>query len=367
MNRMRYPRLTMNLDKLRENAAYVADQCEACGIEVTGVVKGFFGVPEISREFLNAGIKTLASSRVRQLARLRESGIDARLLLIRIPMMREIPDVIRYADGSLNSEVSVLRALDEEAGRQGKIHDVILMDDIGDLREGFWERKDLIECALAVEKEMPNLYLKGIGTNVGCYGSLVPTKEKLQELVDDHRAVEEAVGRTLDICSGGATSSLMRVFDGDMPEGINHLRIGEGIIVARDLDKLFGYDLSKMHEDIFRLEAEIVEVKDKPTYPVGTLGVDAFGHRPVYEDRGIRRRAIAALGKADFGSSPEEIFPLDSGVTVIGASSDHTLLDVEDADRDFHPGDIVSFAIDYASMLYLTNTPEVSFELVHSS
>ncbi len=49
-----------------------------------------------------------------------------------------------------------------------------------------------------------------------------------------------------------------------------------------------------------------------------------------YEDRGVRKRAIIALGKVDYGA-PEDLVPLSKGISVIGASSDHTILDVKDA------------------------------------
>ena len=65
----------------------------------------------------------------------------------------------------------------------------------------------------------------------------------------------------------------------------------------------------------------------------------------------------------DYGSI-DEIFPKDEGIEVIGASSDHTILDVEDAKRDLKPGDIVEFAINYASIVYLTNCRNVQLIFV---
>ena len=174
-------------------------------------------------------------------------------------------------------------------------------------------------------------------------------------------AVEKAIGRKLDIISGGATSTLMRVLDGDIPERINHLRIGEGILLAHDLPLFYGCDLSFLHDDIFRLKMEIIELKRKPTYPSGTIGRDAFGHMPEYIDRGDRMRAIAACGKVDYGNE-QEITPLEAGITVVGASSDHTILDVEDAERPLRVGDVLGFAIDYAAMVFVTASRNVRIE-----
>lgn len=305
----------------------------------------------------------MASSRLEQIEDCMAAGIEMPYMLLRIPMPSETPEVIRLTDISLNSEVSVLKMLDEEAKKQDKVHQVILMADLGDLREGFWDKDEMIDVAVEVEENMRNLELAGVGTNLGCYGSVLATEEKLDELVEIAEKIETKIGRKLKYISGGATSSLMRVIDGDIPERINMLRCGEGILLARDLDVFYGYDMSYMHQDVYRLKAEVVEVKDKPTYPVGELAVDAFGKVPEYTDRGIRKKALLGIGKVDYGSA-DEIFPIDTGVEILGASSDHTILDIEDLDRELKPGDVLEFIINYASLVYLTNCRNVNIEYV---
>lgn len=80
------------------------------------------------------------------------------------------------------------------------------------------------------------------------------------------RRVEERIGRKLDIVSGGAISSYMRVLDGNIPEGINNLRMGEEILLPQDLLYLYGYPLNGMYDDVFTLESQVIEVRDKPSY-----------------------------------------------------------------------------------------------------
>ena len=191
----------------------------------------------------------------------------------------------------------------------------------------------------------------------------IKVKEKLEELVELAEKVEERLGRQLEYIAGGATSSLMRIWDGNIPERVNLLRIGEGILLARDLDVFYGYDMSQMYQDVFRLKAEVIEVKDKPTYPIGTIAVDAFGHTPEYVDRGIRRRALLAVGKVDYGN-PEDLIPTEKGIEILGASSDHTIVAVQDAERDFKVGDIMTFDICYATIVYLTNCRNVHIAFV---
>lgn len=353
-----YPRLIVDLGALRHNAELVVRLCADRGIHVAGVVKGADGIPECAQAFRDGGCEMIASSRVSQLKRIRSAGVEGPTLLIRIPMASQADEVVETADYSLNSDLDVLSALDCAAGKRGKIHNVILMADMGDLREGFWGEEDLIDAARRVEDGMPNLHLAGVGMNVGCYGSILATREKLQEFADRAEAVEKALGRELEIVSGGATSSFMRVLDGNIPEKINHLRIGEQILLARDLDVFYGYDISQFRQDVFRLEAEVLEVKDKPSYPVGTITIDAFGHKPEYVDRGIRRRALLGVGKADYGDW-KDIFPELEGADIIGASSDHTILDVQDAEKPVKSGDILGFRLDYGSLLYLSMGEDV--------
>ncbi|MBQ9180161.1 MAG: alanine/ornithine racemase family PLP-dependent enzyme, partial [Firmicutes bacterium] len=144
---------------------------------------------------------------------------------------------------------------------------------------------------------------------------------------------------------------------------INMLRIGEGIIVARDLIELYDYKMDYMETTVSKLQAEVIEVKVKPTHPVGEIGYDAFRRQPEYVDRGMRKRAIIAVGKIDY-SFETGLTPLDEGVEVIGASSDHTLLDIEDAKRDIKVGDILEFNLDYGALAFLTQTSEVAVETV---
>ena len=213
----KYPKLVFDLGKLRHNIEKVQRLCNDQGIEVAGVIKGCTGLLPCVQQFDHAGCRFLASSRLEQLEPLKENGVQTELMLIRIPMLSEAEDVVRITDISLNSEIRVLQELNRQARIQDRKHKVILMVDLGDLREGFWDRDELMEAATMVEYELHNLELAGIGTNLGCYGAIAATAEKLQELVAVAEQIEAKIGRELEFISGGATSSLPRVLDHNMP------------------------------------------------------------------------------------------------------------------------------------------------------
>ena len=397
------PVLEIDLKKLEHNLRGIMARCAAMGIQVAGVVKGFTAWPEIARVYERCGCAYLASSRIEQLKRLREAGIQTPLMLLRIPMLSELDDVAELADISLQSEPEALGRLDAavESAMSGKNvldkivtgkiasgktvpekimpgrimsdktmpdkrapgrcgdnavrrHKVILMADLGDLREGFWNRQELIDTAVEIERDLPHLELAGVGTNLTCFGSVKATPEKMRELLEIASQVEEAVGRKLPYVCGGASSSLHMVLDGTMPAGVNLLRLGESAL----LGDFPGCEMDFTYKDVFTLKAEVIEVKDKPSYPAGELTADAFGRTRQYEDRGIRRRALAAMGLVDYGNYTD-IRPRMKGVEVIGASSDHTILDVEAVKDRIRVGDVLEFDISYASMVYLTNTESV--------
>lgn len=349
-----YPQLEFDLALLRSNADAVISRCRGMGIRVCGVVKGVDGLPEAARVLRAAGAAELGTSRLEQVAKCRAAGVPGPWLLIRIPGLTELPDVVALCETSLQSEWPTLLALEEECLRQNKTHRVIVMTDLGDLREGFWDKKELVDVCERVERDLPHVHLSGIGVNLTCYGSTKPTPEKMNELVGLARQVEQRIGRKLEIVSGGATSSFTLVHWGTMPAGVNHLRIGEAILLGKDLQVDWGIrDMDYLRMDALTLRAEVVEVKDKPTYPIGEFAIDAFGRKPVYEDRGIRRRAILALGRADVGEL-ESLIPREPGLTVIGGSSDHCIVDVEDCPRRLQVGDIVEFSLCYSHMLYAT-------------
>lgn len=115
---------------------------------------------------------------------------------------------------------------------QGREHSVILMAELGDLREGVWGREALEGLCLHVERELPHLRLAGVGANLGCYGSIRCTTEKMEELVSLAEGVERSLGRRLELISGGATNAYVLMERGGLPARINHLRIGGGMVAG---------------------------------------------------------------------------------------------------------------------------------------
>ena len=360
MAEYKYPALFHDRAKLVNNMKKLSSKCGEQGIEIAGIIKATNGTVAAAEDFVAGGAKLIGSSRLDQLKRAKESGIKVPLLLIRIPMLSEISEMVDIVDISLNSEMVVLEAINKVALEKGTTHKVILMADLGDLREGFFDLDELVETAIKIENEMRGLVLAGIGTNLGCYGSVIPTEDKMVALAELADRVEAKIGRGLEYVSGGATTSLLGVYHGYMPEKINMLRLGAGPLIGPLEDVRLCYNLEAMDEldTPFVLKAEVIELKVKASYPQGELGVDAAGKKREYVDKGMRKRALLAIGRADYGDI-DDLVPEMKGTSVIGASGDHTIIDVEDASEDVKIGDIMTFKLKYSALLNLAESEDV--------
>ena len=340
-----YPLLTVDLGHLRENVRTLKRLCGEHGIRITGVTKCFAGDPEIARIYLEEGIDRLGDSRVDNLERL--SGLGGEKWLIRPPMLSEISRLVRFADASLNSELTVIRAISEEAARQGRTHKVILMADLGDIREGYIDYEELKRVAVETEK-LPNVEVGGVGVNLTCFSFIQHDTEKLSKLASIADDVSEAIGRKVEYVSGGNSAALDLMLRGGIPAGVNNLRLGESLLFGKERAK-YRY-LPGTHRDVFTLQCEIVELKEKLSLPWGTVGVDSYGKKPVFTDRGPKRlKAVCALGKQDF--DPETTVPADPKMILLGASSDHLMLDLTDAEGEFHVGDPITLQLGYFSTM----------------
>ncbi|SHJ50710.1 ornithine racemase Orr [Paramaledivibacter caminithermalis] len=342
------PRLEIDLGKIKHNTKVLVDKLKEENIEIAGVTKVFCALPKVAGVLVEGGVKYLADSRIENLIKLKD--IEVEKWLLRLPMQSQVAEVVKYADISLNSELETIKRLSDEALKVNKIHGIILMIDLGDLREGIWQDK-AVEIAEEVIK-LNGVKLIGVGTNLTCYGGVIPSKDNLGKLVEIAEKIERSFNIELEIISGGNSSSLDLLERRQMPEKINNLRLGESILLGRET--AYGNSIKDTYQDAFQLVAEIVELKEKPSVPIGEIGMDAFGNKPVFEDKGIRKRAILAVGRQDV--NPESIIPVDEKISIFGASSDHLIIDVTDSKKDYNVGDEVRFNLEYGSLLGLATS-----------
>ncbi len=352
-----YPRLLIDLNKIKNNVKVMRQLTERGNVELGIVTKSFTADRRIVEAIVAQGVDFLADARIDNIASYADLGTPT--LLLRIPQPCELEKVIRYADISLNSEISTIRRMNEEAKKQNKNHKVVLMIDLGDLREGiFFENEEEIRKTTQEIHALENITLYGVGVNLTCYGAVIPKKDNLSQLVAIARKIEDKLGIKLQMISGGNSSSIYLIDRGELPEGITSLRIGEAFILGNET--AYGESVEGTVDDAVILQAQLVEVKNKPTLPIGEIGKDAFGQVPYYEDLGIQKRGILALGKQD--TDLDSMTPIDPKVKIMGGSSDHTIVHLTDSDKDYQVGDIVEFKLGYGAMLKLFTSKYIGRE-----
>lgn len=348
---MTTPRLEIDLEKIHYNARVLVQRLAPRGISVTGVIKSCLGSPEIAGALVRAGVQGLGDSRIENIEAMRRAGVRAPMTLIRSPMPSQTDRIIAAADTSFNTEVDVIAMLASAAGRAGTTHGIVLMVELGDLREGIMPG-DLETIAREVLC-FPNIVLKGIGTNLACRSGVSPDAENMGELSILAESIESAVGVPLDIISGGNSANLPWILGGANSGRINELRLGESILLG--CEPLHREPIDGLFTDAFTLVAEVIESKVKPSVPWGETAQSTIGAQPPLGGYGHITQSILALGHQDTDPNGLSAPP---GIVLLDATSDHLMIDSGDVHTPV--GSEISFQPTYAALVRSMTSPFVT-------
>lgn len=344
------PRLEIDLGKIRHNARTLVDRLARRDISVTGVTKATLGSAEIAHAMLQAGVSGLGDSRIENVESMRGSRAPARLFLIRSPMLSQAKRVVASADVSFNTELEVIKRLSFEARKSYRTHAVVLMVELGDLRDGLMP-EDLL-AAVRDTLDLPNIVFKGIATNLACRSGAVPDDANMGELSRLAKMIEATFDISLEIVSGGNSANLEWAFNTACTGRVNNLRLGESILLGREA--LHRRVIDGLYTDAFTLVAEVIESKRKPTRPTGKLVRNAFGKYPQVVDRGTVSQAILAIGVQDVDLDGLRPAP---GIEILGGSSDHLV--VMSGRDDLAVGSELKFQLNYGALLRAMTSPLV--------
>ncbi|MCR3905523.1 MAG: alanine/ornithine racemase family PLP-dependent enzyme [Tenericutes bacterium] len=342
------PKIHVDLKKYAHNVNYLTKELHERSISVMAVSKVYHGDQNIINVLNESDVDYIADSRIQNLQNMTTSKPR---VLLRIPKLSETDDVVLHANISLNSEIGTIRKLNQSAKNMKCIHGIVLMFDIGDLREGIYYKEDYLSIVEEIY-QLEHVRLEGIGTNLTCYGGVIPEEQTYDKLYSIKNNIENHLNIKLSLISGGNSSSLFLALNQKLPKFINNLRIGEALVLGRET--AYGKALYYLFDDVFTLEAEIIEIKDKPSMPEGILGMDAFGKTVKFEDRGITTRAILSIGKQDVDAN--DLIP-PQGVIILGCSSDHLIVQI--SKLEYQLGDTITFKMTYGGILSLMTSPYV--------
>lgn len=343
-------RLTINLEALQENIQTVDFWMREHGASWTLVTKVLCGHAETLRALHALGIRSMADSRLDNMQAINEMAPDVEAWYLRLPHLSRIPQVLSISDVSLNSELGIIEALNQASRRLEKIHRIIVMIELGDLREGIVPGS-LVGFYENVF-ELSNVQVLGIGANLGCLSGAVPTVDQLTQLMLYRELLELKFKRKLQMISAGSSALLPMLLEHQVPSAINHFRIGEAVFLGTDL--INGDTLPGLRDDVFTLETEVVEVKEKGLVPLGeTTSMTPFqtmDNDPISPgQRGYR--AIVTVGHLDTEISG--LTPLNPEHVIAGASSDLTVINLGSSPPTMTVGDSIKFRVNYGALARL--------------
>ncbi len=341
-------RLMVNLEALQHNIQVIDDWMRAADASWTLVTKVLCGHTDTMRALQALGVRSIGDSRLGNLQAAERALNEYEAWYLRLPHPTAIPRIVQLADVSLNSEIGTIKALDEEARRQDRIHRVVIMIELGDLREGILPGT-LIRFYDQIFN-LQNIEVLGIGANLGCLSGSVPNIDQLTQLVLYHELLELKFDRELPLISAGSSVILPLLHDKQVPKGVNHYRIGESVFLGTNL--ITGETLPGLRSDAMTLEAEIVEIKEKSLIPLGDSSstVSTFQSLELAELQPGQRgyRAVLTLGHLD--TAIEGLRPLNPEFQIAGASSDLMVVNLGEEPVGLCIGDTIKFRLDYGAL-----------------
>ena len=342
------PRIEISLSQIRENTKKLSELYMQKGISLMGVTKAVLGEPSIAKAMIQGGVKFIADSRIENIQKMKSAGISTQFVLLRTPLS-QAESIVKNADISLNTEIETLKKLSYHAKGQNKIHQVIIMVELGDLPQFIRETLSL-----------PHIKIIGIGCNLACYGGIKPDDKNMRELSELVDLIEKEFQIDLEIISGG-NSANFEWFKSSQDVGrVNNLRLGESILLG--CETVGRKVIPGLHTGAFQLIAEVIESKRKASVPLGEICQDAFGNVPGFLDRGDHQRVIIALGRQDVQVSN---LKSNNKLKMIGSSSDHIILDGEN--HNLEVGDEIRFSLDYSGLLATMTSPFVIKQFTDSN
>lgn len=339
-----YPRLLIDLNKIQHNAKTITGLTSRYGMSVTGVTKATCGDSKVAKAMLRGGVSSIGESRIKNIAKLKLAGVDTEMILLRTPMLSEVKEVVAYADISLNSELAIISRLSEEAIKKSVKHRIILMVEMGELREGVV--RDELYSTINKALTYNGVELYGVGMNLACLTGVIPTKEKIEEFDSIVRGIEDQFGIELKMIGGGNSANIPLLLTNHPKSKINNLRIGEGILLG--LETVHRTPIPDTYQDAFILEAEIIELKDKSSVPDGEISQNAYGETKTFEDMGTIRRGILGIGRQDV--IVDGLTPI-VGFKILDSSSDHIV--GYNMPPNAKVGDILQFKPNYGALVNL--------------
>lgn len=345
--------ITLDTNKLKRNFEFLNNLFTEQQIQWSVVTKILCGNRDYLTELLSFPIRQVCDSRVSNLKMIKEIKPEVETIYIKPPAKRSIKGIVKYADISMNTELETIKLLSVEAERQKKVHKIIIMIELGELREGIM-RDDLIDFYSHIFK-MSHIEVVGIGANLSCLYGVLPSHDKLIQLSLYEQLIEAKFNRQIKYISGGSSVTIPLIFQNQLPKGINHFRVGESLFLGTEA--FYNAPIENMETNVFTLYSEIIEMIEKPQVPMGEMGTNVDGHITEFDPENIGKtsyRAIVDMGLLDIDVN--HLTPVDPEVEIVGGSSDMIVIDLKENRKNYKVSDLLEFKMDYMGILRILNS-----------
>ena len=353
--------LELHRSRLRHNYNKLSELFAEHNIEWGVVTKLLCGNTTYLQEILDLGVEEIHDSRISNLKAVKKLNPNVQTVYIKPPAKRSIKKIVKYADVSFNSSFDTIKMISDEAVRQEKLHKIIIMIEMGDLREGILG-ENVIEFYSKVF-ELPGIRIIGLGSNLNCLHGVMPSQDKLIQLSLYKQLIEAKFNREIPWVSGGTSVTIPLLLKNMRPMGVNHFRVGEILYFGLNLFTM--KTVKGMKDDVFKLHAEIIELYEKPKLPTGELAENPSGEVTEIDETLYGKtsyRAIIDIGLLDV--SPDFLIPDDTTIEISGASSDMLVIDLGKTRRNYKVGDLVSFKLRYMGALSILNSAYIDKKIV---
>ena len=321
--------LIINTRNITGNIKKINQLMQSHGYRWSLVTKVLAGDLDFLRKLLTVdlmdGIHSIGDSRLSSLKNIKKVNPSLRTIYIKPPPGNLTRQVVEFADVSLNTSLETINALNDAAAARKKIHEVIIMVELGELREGVL-RDNLLDFYRNVF-ELDHIRVAGIGSNLGCMYGIEPSYDKLFQLCLYKKLLEATFKREIPLVSGGSSITLPSISKKKIPREINHFRIGEAAFFGTS--PLDNKKFSKLSTDTFQFNANILELEEKENIPDGNIGNGNIGHTAELDPGEKPEKTFRAL--LDFGIldlDSRDLEPVDKQVRFVGTTSDLTVYDV---------------------------------------
>lgn len=354
--------LIIHTKKIQNNIKYLSNYFEKQNIQWSLITKVFSGDKNFLKNILTQDvikdISSIGDSRLTSLKNLKAVNPEMKTIYIKPPAGVYADEIVKYADISLNTSFSTIEKLNLAAKKSDKIHKIIIMIELGELREGV-KRNDIMDFYEKVFK-LENIEVIGIGSNLGCMYGVEPTYDKLLQLCLYKELISAKFKKDLKLVSGGTSITLPLIESDVIPKDINHFRVGEAVFFGESpLDKK---QFKGLATDTFNFEANIIELEEKKMVPDGVISDANIGHTVNFDEKNTQQLSYKAI--LDFGLldvDQNDIVAIDSALSFVGITSDMMVMNLgnnknKGGSTKYKVGDKVSFKPNYMAVARLLNS-----------